>query len=238
MNVDAIIFDKDGTLIDFDAFWVTVSVKSIKDILKILDMTNIPVCEILAHLGVHNGVTDIDGVLCKGTYIQMGQIIYNILKKYGCNISCEETTKLVIDTYNKNADSGDIKPTCANLSEVLTTLKKQNKKLAVVTTDNQEITHKCLKTLGIEHIFDKIYTYDGKTPLKPAPYCANDFAEITGIKKERIVMVGDTITDTHFAKNAGIMMIGVAKNEKNKALLMPYTDVIISELSHLTDILN
>ena len=32
--VKAIIFDKDGTLIDFDSFWITVSVDAIKHILK------------------------------------------------------------------------------------------------------------------------------------------------------------------------------------------------------------
>ena len=34
MNIDAIIFDKDGTLIDFDAFWVSVSCKAIEEVLE------------------------------------------------------------------------------------------------------------------------------------------------------------------------------------------------------------
>ena len=79
MNADAIIFDKDGTLIDFDTFWVTVSVKAIEDILKKLGREDICVSEILSAFGIHAGVIDIEGVLCKGTYEQMGQILYNIL---------------------------------------------------------------------------------------------------------------------------------------------------------------
>ncbi|MBE6733556.1 MAG: HAD family hydrolase [Ruminococcaceae bacterium] len=237
MNADAIIFDKDGTLIDFDSFWVTISARAMEDILKGLGRTDIPVCEILEAFGVHDGVTDIDGVLCKGTYEQMGQIVHNILNEHGCNISCGETVKLVIDAYNRNADAGEVKPTCPELAEVLTRLKKNNKKLAVVTTDNEEITRKCLKKLGIEELFDKIYTDDGKTPTKPNPYCAVDFSNLSGVKKERLVMVGDTMTDVNFAKNAGITVVCVAKTDKNKAVLSPFADAVISSLSDLLDIL-
>lgn len=237
MNADAIIFDKDGTLIDFDAFWVTLSVRAMEDILKKLDRTDIPVHEILSAFGVQDGVTDIDGVLCKGTYEQMGQVVHHIFVKYGCNISCGETVKLVIDAYNRNADAGEVKPTCPDLADVLTALKKQNKKLAVVTTDNEEITRKCLKKLGIEELFDKIYTDDGKTPTKPDPYCAVDFCNLTGVKPERLVMVGDTMTDVNFAKNAGIAVVCVAKTDRNKSALSPFTDAVISNPSGLFDVL-
>lgn len=238
MNADGVIFDKDGTLMDFDAFWVSVSVRAIEDILKELGKTDIPVCQILTAFGVHNGVTDIDGVLCKGTYEQMGQIVHHILNEYGCNISCDETVKLVIDAYSRNADAGEVKPSCPDLVDVLTGLKKQGKKLAIVTTDNREITRKCLKKLGIEALFDKIYTDDGKTPMKPDPYCAVDFGNVAGVKKECLVMVGDTMTDVNFAKNAGIAVIGVAKNDRNRSILAPYADAVISEISQLPDMLN
>ena len=190
MKADAIIFDKDGTLIDFDAFWVTVSVKAIEDILNKLGRTDIPACDILTAFGVNDGVTDIEGVLCKGTYEQMGQIVHGILSEHGCNIPLDEAVKLVIDAYNKNADAGQVKPTCPELKEVLTELKNQNKRLAVVTTDNDEITRKCLKRLGIEELFDKIYTDNGDLPAKPDPCCALDFADHTGVEKEHLIMVG------------------------------------------------
>lgn len=237
MNVDAIIFDKDGTLIDFDAFWVTVSRNAISDVLKELGREDIPICEILTAFGVHDGITDINGVLCKGTYAQLGQIVYDILNEHGCNISCDEAVKCVVDAYSKNSDSGEVKPTCPDLAGILRALKNRNIKLAVVTTDNAQITHKCLKELGIESLFDKIYTDDGKTPVKPAPDCAFDFCRLTGVKKERMVMVGDTMTDVTFAKNAGIPVIGVAKTPQNRALLESYADAVISDISGLCDIL-
>lgn len=51
MDIQAIIFDKDGTLLDFDAFWIAVSVYAIKDMLKQLGRENIPVDEFLDVLG-------------------------------------------------------------------------------------------------------------------------------------------------------------------------------------------
>lgn len=238
MNVDAIIFDKDGTLIDFDAFWVTISVKAIKDILKKLKKEEIPLNEVLEAFGVHEGITDINGIICKGTYQQMGQIVYDIACKYGCNTSCDEVVQMVIRAYNQNKDEGKIAPTTPKLLEVLMELKKRNKRLAVVTTDNEEITRKCLKKLGIEELFDKIYTDDGSVPTKPDPHCAFDFCMLTGVKPERVVMVGDTMTDVTFAKNAGISVIGVAKTEKNKQILSLHADVVISDLSHILEILD
>ncbi len=35
--IKAIIFDKDGTLIDFDSFWVTISEYAIKEMLEALN---------------------------------------------------------------------------------------------------------------------------------------------------------------------------------------------------------
>ena len=145
----AIIFDKDGTLIDFDSFWITVSVNTIKYILKELNRDDIPLDELLSSIGVENGISDIDGLLCKGTYEQIALAFNDILKKYGCDIPKEKIVPMVTDAYNSNAYTGEVKPTCKNIKEVLFGLKEKGIRLAVVTTDNPEITHMCLKKLDI-----------------------------------------------------------------------------------------
>lgn len=237
MCIDAIIFDKDGTLLDFEAFWIPVSVKAIKDALKELGAVETFVEPILEAFGVYNGIADINGVLCKGTYQQMGQIVYDILTQAGYQIPPEVAIKAVIEAYNNNDTAGEIKPTTPELVRILTQLKRQNKKLAVVTTDNRQITCKCLEELGIYHLFDKVYTDDGQIPTKPDPYCVSDFCRLTGIPKEHILMVGDTVTDIRFAKNAGISVVGVAKTEQNKQILAEGADAVIPDLSHIFELL-
>lgn len=237
MRADAIIFYKDGTLLDFEAFWVTVTQKALEDVLAHFKKPDVPVGEILELLGVSDGVVDTDGILRKGTYAQMGQIVYGVLQKYGCTAPLEEVESTVTKAYSKNSSCGEIKATCPNLAELLTLLKSRNKKLAVVTTDNKKITHKCLKALGIKKLFDKIYTDDGNTPTKPNPYCATDFCKSNAVKPENTVMVGDTVTDVEFARNAGISVVIIAENDTAKAAMAPLADAVIPTLSALSDII-
>lgn len=234
---DAIIFDKDGTLIDFDAFWVSLSRVALKAILQQLHQEESLVEEILVAFGVRDGVTDINGVLCKGTYKQMSQIVRDILLCHGCAVSDDAIERMVLDAYSAFAHVGDVQPTCPDLRTVLETLKARGKKIALVTTDNWEITRLCLEKLGILALFDKVYTDDGILPVKPQPDNAFDFCACTGLSQDRVVMVGDTMTDVRFARNAGIHVIGVARCQEACAVLAGQADAVISQLSQLPEIL-
>lgn len=238
MKVDAIIFDKDGTLIEFDKFWVKVSEKAIESVMKKLQIEGDFNAEILSAIGVNNGVTDVDGILCKGTYFQIGQEFHRVFNERGYDFSLELVVKEVLNAYNENHASGEVVATTPKLVEILKELKVRNKKLAVVTTDNEYVTDVCVQKLGVKGLFDAIYTDDGKTPTKPDPYCVFDFCKKFNIDINNVVMVGDTLTDVNFAKNAGIKVIGVAKHEQNKKILQGKADVVIEDLSALLEIIS
>lgn len=237
MKVDAVIFDKDGTLIDFDSIWVPVSVAAMEDVLRTLGREEIPVEEFLTAFGVHDGVTDINGVLCHGTYAQMGEVVLKILEEHGCSVTEEKIVKLVSEAYVNHTDAGEIKPVDPSLARVLTEMKDYGMKLAVVTNDGEALTRKCLDGMGIRDLFDRVYTDDGTMPHKPDPACADDFSRLTGIGKERIAMVGDTAVDMQFAKNAGLLAVGIAKNERNRQILAPLADIVIENTAQVFEIL-
>ena len=235
MKADAIIFDKDGTLLDFDAFWISVTEKALKNVFQTLSIDDCHLSQIMEALGVHNGITDMDGALCKGTYKEIGHIVYDILSLSGCPASRDAVADMVVNSYNHSVDAGRILPTCSQLKEVLTALKAQGKILAVVTTDNPIITEKCLNALGIYSLFDNIYTDDGNMPTKPDPYCAHTLCDRFGLDHQHVVMVGDTLTDMRFAKNAGITAIGLARTEKSKTVLLTLADAVIDDMTQLPD---
>ncbi|MBQ7339358.1 MAG: HAD family hydrolase [Clostridia bacterium] len=237
MKADAIIFDKDGTLLEFDRFWVKVSIKAIELVMKKLQVKENLEDEILRAIGVNDGVCDVNSVLSKGTYFQIGQEFCKVLNSHGYEFSLDLVTKEVINAYNESQVVGEVVATTQNLVGILKKLKEQGKRLAIVTTDNEHVTNVCLEKLGVYGLFDAIYTDDGKTPTKPNPSCAYAFCKKFNLSLEKVVMVGDTLTDVKFAQNAGIKVIGLAKNEQNKKVLQDRADVIINDLSALPEIL-
>ena len=237
MKAKAIIFDKDGTLMSFDAFWVSLSVKALEDVQEKFGMSRDLLDVILEAFGVHDGITDINGVLCKGTYAEMGEIVFAILAEHGCTATREDVITEVEHAYSRNAQAGDVKPTCPGLADALAELKGRGLRLAVVTTDNETITRHCLKGLGILPYFDVVFTDDGHTPTKPDPFCAMELCRMYGLERDQVVMVGDTMTDVRFAKNAGITAVSLAPTPEKKALLAPHADIIIDAISDLTDLL-
>jgi len=238
LQTKAIIFDKDGTLIDFDAFWLTITEKALDTIQNKLEREDIPREAFLTSLGVIDGVTGIEGVLCHGTYKQMFERVHKVLTAHGCDISFETLSGIAMDAYEKSADEGIVKGTCENIKEFLSGLKQKGLILAVVTTDNPTITDKCLNLLEIRELFDEIYTDDGKTPTKPDPYCIEEICKKYKIGKDEIVMVGDTFTDVNFAKNGEIPVICVAKSEVNRRILSRETSIIVPDISYITEYLN
>ena len=237
MRKEIIVFDKDGTLIDFDAFWVSVSIYAIKEVLRLIGKEEVNIEKILNAFGVKNGVTDIDGILCKGTYEELGIALYDILKEYGYEKTAEEIVDMLTNAYKNNSNSGEIKPTCTNIKDVLSKLKNEGRKLVIVTTDNYEITYKCLDELGIKEFFDAVFADDGIMPTKPDPSSILEYCKINGCCIDKAVMVGDTMTDVKFARNAGMDVIGVGTTEKNRQRLIPYADFVVEDISYIHDII-
>lgn len=237
MKTEAVFFDKDGTLIDFDALWITVSEYAINDILSNVGMPDIGATDVLEMIGVRNGVTDINSVLSYGTYMQISESIRAFLMKKGCMVKTDELAAITDNAYKNAADKGRIVPACKDICGVLKKIKDKGIKIALVTADGPFMTDKCIDNLKIRGYFDRIYTDDGVYPTKPDACCIDDFCGKYGINKQNAVMVGDTLTDVEFARNGGIRMIGVAKGENNKAILGEFADTVVTDISKIPDLL-
>jgi phosphoglycolate phosphatase-like HAD superfamily hydrolase len=237
MSIKGVIFDKDGTLLDFDGYWLPVARAAYQDVLQTVGRKDIPIEELFLATGIVNGEAEISGSLCCGTYGQLGGDIYSVLKHHNVNISLRETVDLTVKFFHDNMDKGVMNPTSPSLKKTLTSLKEKGLKLAVVTADDKFVTEKCLEGLGIKELFDDIFADDGVNPPKPDPYYANAFMQKYGLKNSETLMVGDTFTDLNFANNSKISFVGIAKNQRNRGLLEAKTTTVISDMQELLGVL-
>ena len=235
MPVKAVIFDKDGTLLNFDALWVPVAERAF---LAVLDGFLLPrdlLCDLMKAIGVKDGKTAVDGLLCGGTYGQIGEAVHSVIVKERPDLTVQEVIDRTVQGFREFVESVPPTPSCPNLRDVLCALKDRGLKLAVVTSDDEVCTRKCLQGLGIADLFDRVFTDDGVYPPKPDPYYLNAFCKAEGLTADEVVMVGDTPTDMTFAKAGGARGIGVAATKENAAILARYIGEIIPDLSALLE---
>lgn len=238
MQTKAILFDKDGTLIDFEKIWVNVSRYAVKEILKKFNMECVPEERMLEALGIYDGTAAIDGVLAQYPYDIMGKALYDALEAYGCKSSLEEIIGYTEKAYCDNLDKGVVEPICENLREVLVSFKSRGIKLFVVTNDYTSATREILEKAHIYDLFDDVYTVDRGLPHKPDPTVIYDICKKYSFDGHELCMVGDTLADMQFAKNGGIKGIGVARNERNRMLISAVADEVIYDISTLDGVID
>jgi len=239
MNKKLIIFDKDGTLLDFDAFWLPVSEAAISEILLRAQIDASVSKEIFKAFDVKDGVTAITSELCHGTYASMGRVIYSVLQNHNVKLSEDEIISLTREAYHKHMNFGEFKPTSENLYASLKELRESGITLGVVTTDAPLVTEECLKQLGIRELFDFVLTDDGVIPPKPSPVSLELVREKLCISKDEVLMVGDTLTDVSYARAAGVKVVGLAKNAHNADILKAGgASAVISDISKLSEVLH
>lgn len=238
MDKKLIIFDKDGTLLDFDSYWLPVSEAALSELASIAGLEKDVVSEIFEAFEVKNGVTAITSSLCHGTYDDMGHDIYEVLKKHSSTLCEQEVKKLTRELYHRHMDKGEAKPTSKKLAATLDALKRGGFILGVVTTDAPLVTEECLKALGIRNFFSFIISDDGCMPTKPNPKSLEIVREEYSLSASEILMVGDTLTDVSYAKAGGVQVVGIAKSEENAKILKDNgADFVISEASEILAIL-
>jgi len=130
-------------------------------------------------------------------------------------ISIEEWHKENIKFFN----AGDYLSEDKILKDVLKKLKKRYR-LAVFTNNNRIQTQRILKALGIDKLFDYIFTYESFKLIKPDPKIFRLIIKELNVKPEECLMVGDRYyVDLAPAKEQGMNIYEVSGPEDIKSLL-------------------
>ena len=90
---------------------------------------------------------------------------------------------------------GEIRPTLERLAAA-------GLKIGIATNDAEGPARRDMEHIGVADLCDVIYGHDSHG-AKPGPEMMAAFCAETGLRPDQVAMVGDTMTDLRFARNAG-----------------------------------
>ncbi len=238
MKIKGIVFDKDGTLLDYERCWYPVTLAAIEQVAA--KYPGAEVCRegIKSRLGLlPDGSMDIDGPHCRGLHPEIAMAFLDEYEAAGIEYDRDTLIADVGEGFRTSLPYGEVVPICDGMRELLESLKKQGIKLGLITSDTIYGARHTLSKLGIADAFEVLLTNDGEHPAKPDPYYMTVFERETGLSPDEILMVGDTFSDIDFGINAGTHTLGVAKTEKNRRKLETKAEFVSYDITDIFNVL-
>ena len=224
MHIDAILFDKDGTLFDFNHTWGPWAGQVIEEL---ADGDRDRGDALASALG-YDLVAKMyfpDSPLIACTNRQAAEYITGVLPHRGVDD---------IEQYlTVSAQDVPLAPVVP-LDGFLTGLKQRGLKLGVMTNDSEAGARAHLMAVGIAGYFDFIAGFDSGYGAKPNPDPLLAFACALGLDPGRVVMVGDSLHDLLAGRAAGMQTVGVLTGPACRDELAPCADVVLPDIGHLT----
>ena len=240
MKIKAIVFDKDGTLIDYSPYWYPVSQNAMRLCYERFGVSDENTDEFIKSLGVTPEFTDIKGALPRGAHREIFTAMADYIVSLGATAPYGEILNYSIEAFGRiSKPYGKVEPTCDNMRAVLTDLKERGIYIALITSDEIVGARIALERLGVLDLFDEIIAHDGVSPAKPDPHYMNKFCKVHSFAKDEVLMVGDTESDILFALNSGVASVGVGKTEENRAFLSALgADAVYPDISYISAFLD
>ena len=122
--------------------------------------------------------------------------------------------------------------------ETIKTLKEKGYKLGIVTTKIRTTVNMGLKLTKLDQFFDVVVTLDDVNHAKPHPEPVLKALEQLGSTPEQAIMVGDNHHDIVAGQNAGTKTAGVSWSIKGREYISSYhPDYLLEKMSDLLPII-
>jgi len=231
-DIKGILFDKDGTLVDFNATWLGVADFMAMDA---SDGDRWKADRLLAAAGFDfaNRRFKPDSIFASGTNMDVVELWFPRLS--------DEDQMLAVARFNEitSVQGSSMAVALPGIVDTLATLHKRSYRLGVATNDSTSGAEKTLVTLGVAQLFDAAYGYDAVANPKPAPDTIQAFCDLTGLKPAEVAMVGDNRHDLERARAGGCgLAVGVLSGTGTRESLAEIADVILDSVADLPDFLS
>lgn len=227
MAIRGILFDKDGTLIDYERTWVPIH----RDVAAYAAGGN---PEIAAELLRRFGQDPVTDAVTPGSVLAVGSI-YDIAQAFASHLGPRTPPDLVAGIDRVYSQGGAAHAELiAGVGEALRVLKQRGLRLGVATNDSEGGLVASLSRPGILEMFDFTAGCDSGHGAKPGPGMGRAFCAAVGIAPAEAAMVGDAVHDLAMGRSAGFgLNIGVLSGTSGREDLVDFADLILDSVSDL-----
>lgn len=229
-DIDVVVFDKDGTLISFEAMWVGWA-RELGGRLELA--TRRPVAgDVYATIGFDPTLDRVipGGPLAVATMDGIRDLVGAVLRRWCPSVSAAR--RVLAEAWYEPDPVATAVP-LADLPALLGAIRATGRRIAVATTDDRRPTEATLAGLGLADLVDNVICGDDPGPTKPDPAALAAIADRLGAPIARTAMVGDTPADLRMAREAGARSIGVASGVTGRAELAPDADIVLGSVAEL-----
>lgn len=226
MQVDALLFDKDGTLFLFEATWESWAYSVLQRLAQ-GDMEKAAAAGARIGFDMSTRRYSRDSVVIAGT---PAEVVAAIGTHF--NLPADELE----DILNDEAENAPQVEAVA-LIPFLEQLRANGLQLGVATNDAESPARAHLDAAGVTTLFDFVSGYDSGYGSKPDKGPCVAFASHCGVSPDKVAMVGDSLHDLRAGRAAGMKTIGVLTGLASRDELSPHADVVLEDIGHIPALL-
>lgn len=233
--IKGILFDKDGTLIDF-SLWRNAGIKTIKSIMDEYDLKDDKLFKDLKKsIGINDYGVEPFGALAYRSHEDLAQEMHFVLNKY-IDIDINKFQKNVVSLLRSEVMRDDVEfKEMTDIKALYKHFSSNNIKMGLATADCKESAMHMINKLDLHDSFDFIGAYDGVMKRKPSTDMCMRFCSMYGLKPNEVAIVGDSYNDMLFANYSGAIGVGVLSGVSSKINLKDIANVIIPSVNSLFD---
>lgn len=232
-DAQAIIFDKDGTLIDFDFMWGAWTLQLAQ---RLQTVTHRDAREALCSAfgyDISRRKVIADSPLSCRPMSQLRAIMLDIVRslelpEYQCQFAVDQVWFVPNPVI--------LAKPLTDLHKLFTNIRKQEIKIAIATADNRDATEEMLRAFHLCELVDIMICADDGVAVKPAPDMVTTICSRLGVSPRKAVVIGDTVVDLKMARAARAgFVIGTLSGVGSLESLSPLADMLIDTVDALQD---
>lgn len=236
-NTELIIFDKDGTLLDFRETWTGIIKEFFCTLEKHLPVTTVLKERIETALGIFVNKKEIDGkgVLAMGTFTECNTLLTYCLYREGirwdvAQNTVEEVGRLV---FGSEVRKKHVLPAKGAIN-LLKKLKSRGIHSTVATNDKESDALVDIEYIGALPYIDLVVGADSVEHSKPSPDMVEKICSFLNKDPGKSILIGDTVMDALLGKNSGVMLTIGVSGIVSEEELAKHMDIVVSSLEEIT----